>query len=162
MINLSPSRLSSPDPLTRRRCHLSTDTTPTGEVTLIKDAMHCAELTDTTVSRLYSSCTRFELQMFNRPFVLACFPNVRSSSSLCVCVSPLSTFVCLKQSLLNLYLSLGSRDSSVGIATCYELEDRGVGVRVPAGSRIFHVVQTGTGAHGTLFPKGTKGSFPGG
>jgi hypothetical protein len=30
-----------------------------------------------------------------------------------------------------------SRDSSVGIATCYGLGDRGVGVRVPIGSRIF-------------------------
>jgi hypothetical protein len=31
----------------------------------------------------------------------------------------------------------GSRNSSVGIATGYELDDRGVGVRVPVGSRIF-------------------------
>jgi hypothetical protein len=31
----------------------------------------------------------------------------------------------------------GSRDSSVGIATGYGLDDRGVGVRVPVGSRIF-------------------------
>jgi hypothetical protein len=30
-----------------------------------------------------------------------------------------------------------SRDSAVGIATGYELDDRGVGVRVPVGSRIF-------------------------
>jgi hypothetical protein len=30
-----------------------------------------------------------------------------------------------------------SRDSSVGIATCYGLDDRGVGVRVPVRSRIF-------------------------
>jgi hypothetical protein len=32
---------------------------------------------------------------------------------------------------------LWSRDSSVGIATGYGLDDRGVGVRVPTGSRIF-------------------------
>jgi hypothetical protein len=32
---------------------------------------------------------------------------------------------------------LWSRDSSVGIATGYGLADRGVGVRVPVGSRIF-------------------------
>jgi hypothetical protein len=31
-----------------------------------------------------------------------------------------------------------SRDSSVGIATGYGLDDRGVGVRVPVGSGIFH------------------------
>jgi hypothetical protein len=30
-----------------------------------------------------------------------------------------------------------SRDSSVGIATGYGLDDRGVGVRVPVGSRMF-------------------------
>jgi hypothetical protein len=30
-----------------------------------------------------------------------------------------------------------NRDSSVGIATGYGLDDRGVGVRVPVGSRIF-------------------------
>jgi hypothetical protein len=29
------------------------------------------------------------------------------------------------------------RDSAVGIATSYGLDDRGVGVRVPVGSRIF-------------------------
>jgi hypothetical protein len=33
--------------------------------------------------------------------------------------------------------SFGSRDSAVGIATSYGLDDRGVGVRVPVGSRIF-------------------------
>jgi hypothetical protein len=32
---------------------------------------------------------------------------------------------------------LKSRDSEVGIATSYGLEDRGFGVRVPVGSRIF-------------------------
>jgi hypothetical protein len=30
-----------------------------------------------------------------------------------------------------------SRDSAVGIATDYELDDRGVAVRVPAGSTMF-------------------------
>jgi hypothetical protein len=34
-------------------------------------------------------------------------------------------------------IRLGSRDSSVGIATSYGLDDRGVGVRVPVGSIIF-------------------------
>jgi hypothetical protein len=32
---------------------------------------------------------------------------------------------------------VGSRDSAVGIATGYGLEDRGVGVRVPVGAKIF-------------------------
>jgi hypothetical protein len=34
-------------------------------------------------------------------------------------------------------LILKSRDSVVGIATCYGLDDREVGVRVPVGSRMF-------------------------
>jgi hypothetical protein len=42
-------------------------------------------------------------------------------------------------SILILYsqLILTSWDSAVGIATSYWLDDRGVGVRVPVGSRIF-------------------------
>jgi hypothetical protein len=44
---------------------------------------------------------------------------------------------------------LWSRDSSVGVATGYGLLDRGVGVRVPIGSKkiLLHVVQTGSVAH---------------
>jgi hypothetical protein len=48
-----------------------------------------------------------------------------------------------EQQLLNLFfryimiIFLHSRDSVVGIATSYGLDDRGVGVRVPVGSRIF-------------------------
>jgi hypothetical protein len=39
---------------------------------------------------------------------------------------------------LYMYLYLyNSQDSAVGIATGYGLDDRGVGVRVPPGSRIF-------------------------
>jgi hypothetical protein len=36
---------------------------------------------------------------------------------------------------------LESRDSAFGIATAYLLDDRGVGVRVPVGSRIFSSVR---------------------
>jgi hypothetical protein len=56
-----------------------------------------------------------------------------------------------------------SRDSAVGIATGYGLDDREVGVRVPGGSRIFSSarVQTGCGVHPT-YPMGSGGSFPGG
>jgi hypothetical protein len=36
------------------------------------------------------------------------------------------------------FITNRSRDSSVGVATGYGLDDRGVGVRVPVGSRIFH------------------------
>jgi hypothetical protein len=56
-----------------------------------------------------------------------------------------------------------SLDSVVGIATGYELDDRGVGVLVPAGSRIFTspIVQTGSGVHPTSYPMGTGDSFLG-
>jgi membrane-associated phospholipid phosphatase len=39
--------------------------------------------------------------------------------------------------LMNFYKNCRSRGSAVGIATGYGLDDRGVGVRVPVGSRIF-------------------------
>jgi hypothetical protein len=56
-----------------------------------------------------------------------------------------------------------SRDSPVGIATGYGLDDREVGVRVSVGARNFsllHVVQIGSGAHPTSYPMGTGDSFP--
>jgi hypothetical protein len=58
---------------------------------------------------------------------------------------------------------LRSRDSAVGIAIGYGLDDRGVGVRLPVvGSRItlLHVVQTGSGVHPASYPMSTRGSFP--
>jgi hypothetical protein len=58
-------------------------------------------------------------------------------------------------------LVLKCRDSSVGIATGYGLDDRMIGVQFPVGTGNFslrHRVQTGSGAH----PKGTGGFFPGG
>jgi hypothetical protein len=64
------------------------------------------------------------------------------------------------------------RDSVVGIATGYGLDDREVGDRVLVGSRIFilHVTQTGSGVHLTdprlgpnlSYPKITGGYFLGG
>jgi hypothetical protein len=55
-----------------------------------------------------------------------------------------------------------SRDSVVGVATGYGLDDRRLGVRVPVGSRfsLLHVVQTDSGAHRTFYPMGTEGLFP--
>jgi hypothetical protein len=52
-----------------------------------------------------------------------------------------------------------SRDSSVGIATGYELEDREVGVRVPVGSRIFSSPLLGSGTHPGSYSMST-GAFP--
>jgi hypothetical protein len=64
--------------------------------------------------------------------------------------------------LLSLYKS---RDSSVGIALGYGLDDRGSGVRFPAGAGNFslhHRVQNGSGAHPASYTMGTGRSFPGG
>jgi hypothetical protein len=57
-----------------------------------------------------------------------------------------------------------SRDSSVGIALGYGLDDRGSRVRFSAGAGNFsrhHRVQTGSGAHPASYPVGTRGFFPG-
>jgi hypothetical protein len=55
-----------------------------------------------------------------------------------------------------------SRDSSVGIALRYGLDDRGYSVRFPAGAGNFslhHRVQNGSGAHPVSNPMGTRVSF---
>jgi hypothetical protein len=60
---------------------------------------------------------------------------------------------------------LKSRDSSVGIALGYGLDDRGSRVRFPAGAGNFslhHRVQNSSGAHPASYPMGTRDSFPGG
>jgi hypothetical protein len=57
-----------------------------------------------------------------------------------------------------------SRDSSVGIALGYGLNDRGSRVRFPAGAGNFslhHRVHNGSGAHPASYSMGTRGSFPG-
>jgi hypothetical protein len=58
-----------------------------------------------------------------------------------------------------------SRDSSVGIALGYGLDDWGSRVRFLAGVGNFslhHRVQNGSGAHPASYPMGTGSSFPGG
>jgi hypothetical protein len=57
-----------------------------------------------------------------------------------------------------------SRDSAISIATGYWLDDRGVGVRVPVGSRIFNSPCRPERLWGppNLLSKGYGGSFPGG
>jgi hypothetical protein len=57
-----------------------------------------------------------------------------------------------------------SRDSSVGIALGYGLDDRGSKVRFPAGAgnlSLHHRVRNGSGAHPSSYPMGIRGSFPG-
>jgi hypothetical protein len=58
-----------------------------------------------------------------------------------------------------------SRDSSVGIALGYGLDERGSRVRFPVGAGNFSLnyrVQNGSGAHRVSYPMGTTSSFPGG
>jgi hypothetical protein len=58
-----------------------------------------------------------------------------------------------------------SRDSSIGIALGYGLDDRDSRVRFPAEAGNFshhHRVQNGSGAHPASYPMGTRGSFAGG
>jgi hypothetical protein len=57
-----------------------------------------------------------------------------------------------------------SRDSSVGIALGYGLDDRGSRVRFPAGAGNFshhHRVKNGYEAYPASYPIDTRGSFPG-
>jgi hypothetical protein len=66
------------------------------------------------------------------------------------------------------YLALNyhcrSRDSVIGIATGYGLDDRGVGIRVPVGSRIFSSPRCPDRLRSSpsLLSKEYQGSFPGG
>jgi hypothetical protein len=58
-----------------------------------------------------------------------------------------------------------SRDSSVGIALGYGLEDRGSRVRFPervVNFSLHHRLRNGSGANPASYPIGTRGSFPGG
>jgi hypothetical protein len=66
---------------------------------------------------------------------------------------------------MNLILLYRSRDSSVGIALGYELDDRSSRARFPVGAESFslhHCVLKGSGAHPASYPMGIMGSFHGG
>jgi hypothetical protein len=70
----------------------------------------------------------------------------------------------LPVAIISVQIITKSRDSSVGIALGYGLDDRGSRVRFPAGAGNFslhHRVQNGSGAHPSSYPMGTRGSFPG-
>jgi hypothetical protein len=58
-----------------------------------------------------------------------------------------------------------SRSSSGSVVSDYELDDRAIGVRSPAGAKDFSsslCVQTGSGAHPASCTMGTGGPFRGG
>jgi hypothetical protein len=62
-----------------------------------------------------------------------------------------------------LFFLCNSHPPSVGIATGYELEDGGVGVRVPVEEEfsLLHDVETGSGVHPASYTMETGGAFPG-
>jgi hypothetical protein len=66
--------------------------------------------------------------------------------------------------MLGPVLEIRSRDSSVGMALSYWLDDRDSKVRFLAGAGNFslhHRVQNGSGTQPASYPMGTGGSFPG-
>jgi hypothetical protein len=65
--------------------------------------------------------------------------------------------------MMMMMMMMKSRIGSVGIATDYGLDDRMIGVRIPAGNySLRHRVQPGTGAHPASYKIGAGGSYPGG
>jgi hypothetical protein len=56
-----------------------------------------------------------------------------------------------------------NRDSAVGIVTGYRMDGRGVGVRIPVGSKfsLLYVVQTGSWVHPASYPTGMGALSPG-
>jgi hypothetical protein len=75
--------------------------------------------------------------------------------------------MCLTKRVFNSCLPFlnKSRDSSVGIALGYRLDDRGCRVRFPAEAGNFsphHRLHNGCGANPASYPMGTRGSVPGG
>jgi hypothetical protein len=62
------------------------------------------------------------------------------------------------------YIWISSRDSAVGTATGYGLDDQGVKFESRWGKEfpLLHAVQTGSENRPASYPMGTGGSFPGG
>jgi hypothetical protein len=70
--------------------------------------------------------------------------------------------VVLDTAVVKRKIPIPRRDSSVGIALGYGLDDRGSRVRFPAGAGNFslhHRVPNGSGAHPTSYPMDIRGSF---
>jgi hypothetical protein len=95
--------------------------------------------------------------LFANTVSLYCSLNVRNHVS-----HPYRT-IAKSRSFIYISNFFRSRDSAVSRGTGYGLDDRGVGVLVPVGPRIFTspIVQTGSGVHSTSYTMGTGGSLPG-
>jgi hypothetical protein len=96
----------------------------------------------------------------NPIFISVKTSNFAKLKSFEICVTGNSAFVIV---VVIIIIIIKSRDSSVGIALGYGLNDRGSRVRFPAGAMNFslhHRVQNGSGAHPASSPMGTRGSFP--
>jgi hypothetical protein len=66
--------------------------------------------------------------------------------------------------IIIIIIIIRSRDSSVGIATDYGLDDQGgreFESRQGKKFSLLHIVMTGSGVHPTSYRMGTGGSFPG-
>jgi hypothetical protein len=64
-----------------------------------------------------------------------------------------------------LYTLQKSKDSSVGIATGYGLDDQMIGIQFPSGAGVFPfdtMSRLSCGAHQASYAVGTRGFFPGG
>jgi hypothetical protein len=75
------------------------------------------------------------------------------------------TYIQILKNLCKVPVVTRSRVSSGSIVSDYGLDDRAIGVRLPAGAKDFSsilCVQTGSGAHPASCPMGTGGPFPGG
>jgi hypothetical protein len=89
--------------------------------------------------------------------VQCCFKHYKS-------VLYFNTFIINNAQLVHFSLRYQSRDSSVGIALGYGLDDRGSRVRFLAGAGNFslhHRVQNGSAAHPASYTMRTRGSFLG-
>jgi hypothetical protein len=78
-------------------------------------------------------CVFYLIVSIEKIFLNECLPPKRNFYLNALKIIP----YCTDYWILELEHGSRSRDSSVGIATCYGLDDKGVGVRVPFGARIF-------------------------
>jgi hypothetical protein len=91
-------------------------------------------------------------------------PIIQSKTSLISHASPTHDnmiMIIVIISIMIIIIIMRSQESAVGIATGYGLDDRGVGVRVPVGARIFSFPSRPDWVHPTSYQMGTGGSLPG-